>query len=165
MVLIKYWIRSSPELDDEQIACVTSGNNRTGNHAVSVWFGRAERHLQDIFYHYTPDPNITSAAPSKSFLRYINAPRFLRNQFIRKYTKLIKKGDGFFLIKFDFSNISRIQSDVRIGSHSYIVQYFITSMHQRIYGNLDATGNSQSVSYLFLTVSRPPEVITQEAGM
>ncbi|KAI5612368.1 plexin-B1 isoform X2, partial [Silurus asotus] len=59
---------SSPEMDDEQLACVTSGSNRTGNHAVTVWFGRAERHLQGPFYHYTPDPNITSAAPSKSFL-------------------------------------------------------------------------------------------------
>ncbi|KAK3547358.1 hypothetical protein QTP86_018944 [Hemibagrus guttatus] len=61
-------LTSSPQLDDEQIACVTSGSNRTGNHAVTVWFGRADRHLQDTFYHYTPDPNITNATPSKSFL-------------------------------------------------------------------------------------------------
>ncbi|XP_026776837.2 plexin-B1 [Pangasianodon hypophthalmus] len=61
-------LTSSPELDDEQIACVTGGSNRTGDHAVTVWFGRAERHLLDTFYHYTPDPNITGAAPSKSFL-------------------------------------------------------------------------------------------------
>ncbi|MCJ8741782.1 hypothetical protein PDJAM_G00074620 [Pangasius djambal] len=61
-------LTSSPELDDEQIACVTSGSNRTGAHAVTVRFGRAERHLLDTFYHYTPDPNVTGAAPSKSFL-------------------------------------------------------------------------------------------------
>ncbi|KAG7323182.1 hypothetical protein KOW79_012884 [Hemibagrus wyckioides] len=61
-------LTSSPQLDDEQIACVTSGSNRTGNHAVTVWFGSADRHLQDTFYHYTPDPNITSATPTKSFL-------------------------------------------------------------------------------------------------
>ncbi|KAK2825168.1 hypothetical protein Q7C36_019095 [Tachysurus vachellii] len=61
-------LTSSAKLDDEQIACVTSGSNRTGSHAVTVWFGRADRHLQDTFYHYTPDPNITKAAPSKSFI-------------------------------------------------------------------------------------------------
>ncbi|XP_047663373.1 plexin-B1 isoform X2 [Tachysurus fulvidraco] len=61
-------LTSSAKLDDEQIACVTSGSNRTGSHAVTVWFGRADRHLQDTFYHYTPDPNITKALPSKSFL-------------------------------------------------------------------------------------------------
>uniref|UniRef100_A0A8B9KJ41 Plexin-B1 n=1 Tax=Astyanax mexicanus TaxID=7994 RepID=A0A8B9KJ41_ASTMX len=56
------------ELEDEQIECVTGGSNRTGEHGVTVRFGRAERHLSTASYHYTPDPNITSAAPSKSFL-------------------------------------------------------------------------------------------------
>ncbi|XP_066527803.1 plexin-B1 isoform X2 [Hoplias malabaricus] len=54
---------------DEKIQCVTGGSNRTGEHGVVVQFGRAERHLQTASYHYTSDPNITSAAPSKSFLR------------------------------------------------------------------------------------------------
>uniref|UniRef100_A0A8C7DHF2 Plexin-B1 n=1 Tax=Oncorhynchus kisutch TaxID=8019 RepID=A0A8C7DHF2_ONCKI len=37
-------------------------------HGITVRFGRAERHLQGAIYHYTSDPNITMAAPSKSFL-------------------------------------------------------------------------------------------------
>uniref|UniRef100_A0A672QMF8 Plexin-B1 n=1 Tax=Sinocyclocheilus grahami TaxID=75366 RepID=A0A672QMF8_SINGR len=35
---------------------------------VTVRFGRAERHLQEVLYQYTPDPNVTHAAPSKSFI-------------------------------------------------------------------------------------------------
>ncbi|KAL7864572.1 hypothetical protein AOLI_G00159920 [Acnodon oligacanthus] len=58
----------SSELEDEQIKCLTGGSNRTGEHGVTVQFGSAERHLQTSSYHYTPDPNITSAAPCKSFL-------------------------------------------------------------------------------------------------
>ncbi|XP_072552156.1 plexin-B1 isoform X2 [Salminus brasiliensis] len=58
----------SLELEDEQIECVTGGSNRTGEHGVTIRFGRAERHLSVASYHYSPDPNITTAAPSKSFL-------------------------------------------------------------------------------------------------
>ncbi|XP_037397231.1 plexin-B1 isoform X3 [Pygocentrus nattereri] len=58
----------SSELEDEQIKCLSGGCNRTGEHGVTVQFGSAERHLQTSSYHYTPDPNITSAAPCKSFL-------------------------------------------------------------------------------------------------
>uniref|UniRef100_A0A3Q3RV40 Plexin-B1 n=1 Tax=Mastacembelus armatus TaxID=205130 RepID=A0A3Q3RV40_9TELE len=43
-------------------------SNRTGEHGITVRFGGAERHLQGLVYHYTPNPNITMAAPSKSFL-------------------------------------------------------------------------------------------------
>uniref|UniRef100_A0A3B5AV80 Plexin-B1 n=1 Tax=Stegastes partitus TaxID=144197 RepID=A0A3B5AV80_9TELE len=43
------------------------GSNRTGEHGITVRFGGAERHLQGLVYHYTPNPNITKAAPSKSF--------------------------------------------------------------------------------------------------
>uniref|UniRef100_A0A8C7QVI3 Plexin-B1 n=1 Tax=Oncorhynchus mykiss TaxID=8022 RepID=A0A8C7QVI3_ONCMY len=53
---------------DDQITCMTGGSNRTGEHGITVRFGRAERHLQGAIYHYTSDPNITMAAPSKSFL-------------------------------------------------------------------------------------------------
>uniref|UniRef100_A0A8D3C194 Plexin b1a n=1 Tax=Scophthalmus maximus TaxID=52904 RepID=A0A8D3C194_SCOMX len=42
--------------------------NRTGEHSITVRFGGAERHLQGSVYHYTPNPNITMATPSKSFL-------------------------------------------------------------------------------------------------
>uniref|UniRef100_A0A4W4HQZ0 Plexin-B1 n=1 Tax=Electrophorus electricus TaxID=8005 RepID=A0A4W4HQZ0_ELEEL len=69
----------SPKWEDERIECVTSGSNKTGEHGVSVQFGRTERHLKTALYHYTPDPNITNAFPSKSFLRYVLIPRFLGN--------------------------------------------------------------------------------------
>lgn len=52
---------------DDEIQCETRGSNRTGAHAITVRFGNAERHLQAPVYHYTPNPNITSAGPSKSF--------------------------------------------------------------------------------------------------
>uniref|UniRef100_A0A672QMW2 Plexin-B1 n=1 Tax=Sinocyclocheilus grahami TaxID=75366 RepID=A0A672QMW2_SINGR len=50
------------------VECVTGGSNRTGESSVTVRFGRAERHLQEVLYQYTPDPNVTHAAPSKSFI-------------------------------------------------------------------------------------------------
>uniref|UniRef100_A0A4W5LW78 Plexin-B1 n=1 Tax=Hucho hucho TaxID=62062 RepID=A0A4W5LW78_9TELE len=56
------------EVVDDQITCMTGGSNRTGEHGITVRFGRAERHLEGAIYHYTSDPNITMAAPSKSFL-------------------------------------------------------------------------------------------------
>ncbi|XP_071755490.2 plexin-B1 [Centroberyx gerrardi] len=56
-------------IQEDQISCLTGGSNRTGEHGITVRFGGAERHLQGVVYHYTPNPNITVAAPSKSFLR------------------------------------------------------------------------------------------------
>ncbi|XP_039508583.1 plexin-B1 isoform X3 [Pimephales promelas] len=59
----------SPEqYNNEHFECVTGGSNRTGESGVTVWFGRAQRHLEEKMYYYTPDPNVTHAAPSKSFL-------------------------------------------------------------------------------------------------
>ncbi|XP_054642757.1 plexin-B1-like isoform X2 [Dunckerocampus dactyliophorus] len=55
-------------IDEDQICCQTRGSNRTGRHSITVRFGGAERHLQGVVYHYTPNPNITRAAPSRSFL-------------------------------------------------------------------------------------------------
>ncbi|MED6286155.1 hypothetical protein CHARACLAT_002944 [Characodon lateralis] len=55
-------------IQEDQIKCLTRGSNRTGEHSIMVRFGGAERHLQGLVYHYTPNPNITKAAPSKSFL-------------------------------------------------------------------------------------------------
>uniref|UniRef100_A0A4W6DAR2 Plexin-B1 n=1 Tax=Lates calcarifer TaxID=8187 RepID=A0A4W6DAR2_LATCA len=57
-----------PLINHEFISCLTKGSNRTGEHGITVRFGGAERHLQGLVYHYTPNPNITTAAPSKSFL-------------------------------------------------------------------------------------------------
>ncbi|KAM4563998.1 plexin-B1 isoform 2-T2 [Odontesthes bonariensis] len=56
------------DVQEDQISCKTRGSNRTGEHSVTVRFGGAERHLQGLVYHYTPNPNVTKAAPSKSFL-------------------------------------------------------------------------------------------------
>lgn len=36
---------------------------------VTVWFGATERKLQHGQFSYTADPNVTSAGPTKSFLR------------------------------------------------------------------------------------------------
>uniref|UniRef100_A0A8C7YAE8 Plexin b1a n=1 Tax=Oryzias sinensis TaxID=183150 RepID=A0A8C7YAE8_9TELE len=47
------------------------GRKRTGMHNITVRFGGAERHLQGIMYRYTPNPNITDAKPSRSFLRSV----------------------------------------------------------------------------------------------
>ncbi|XP_027875291.1 plexin-B1-like isoform X2 [Xiphophorus couchianus] len=56
------------DIQEDQIKCLTRGSNRTGEHGITVRFGGAQRHLQGFMYHYTPNPNITRAAPSKSFL-------------------------------------------------------------------------------------------------
>ncbi|XP_061592784.1 plexin-B1 [Cololabis saira] len=55
-------------IQEDQINCLTRGSNRTGQHNITVRFGGAERHLQGSMYRYTPNPNITAAAPAKSFL-------------------------------------------------------------------------------------------------
>lgn len=60
---------SSSEQHDDHVECVTGGNNRTGDSAVTVRFGKAQRRLQEVNYRYTPDPNVTNAVPAKSFLR------------------------------------------------------------------------------------------------
>ncbi|XP_026055236.1 plexin-B1 isoform X3 [Carassius auratus] len=59
---------SSERYSSERVECVTGGRNRTGESGVTLRFGRAERHLQDVLYQYTPDPNVTHAAPSRSFI-------------------------------------------------------------------------------------------------
>ncbi|XP_026113895.1 plexin-B1-like isoform X4 [Carassius auratus] len=59
---------SPKQYNSERVECVTGGRNRTGESGVTLRFGRAERHLQDVLYQYTPDPNVTHAAPSRSFI-------------------------------------------------------------------------------------------------
>ncbi|KTF89926.1 hypothetical protein cypCar_00041396 [Cyprinus carpio] len=61
-------VYSSSEQYNERVECVTGGSNRTGESGVTVRFGGAQRHLQEVLYQYTPDPNVTHAAPSKSFI-------------------------------------------------------------------------------------------------
>ncbi|KAM8829811.1 plexin-B1-like isoform 3-T4 [Synchiropus picturatus] len=55
-------------IHDDLINCQTKGSNRTGDHGIMVRFGGAERPLEGVMYRYTHNPNITSAAPSKSFV-------------------------------------------------------------------------------------------------
>uniref|UniRef100_A0A4W4E104 Plexin-B1 n=1 Tax=Electrophorus electricus TaxID=8005 RepID=A0A4W4E104_ELEEL len=43
-------------------------SNKTGEHQVTVRYGKSERHLNGSGFLYTPDPNITHAMPSKSFI-------------------------------------------------------------------------------------------------
>ncbi|XP_048858372.1 plexin-B1 [Brienomyrus brachyistius] len=57
----------SSEIREDSIECVTGSTNTTGLHRVTVHYHGGDRHLQGEMYNYTPDPNITQAAPSKSF--------------------------------------------------------------------------------------------------
>ncbi|XP_010791955.1 plexin-B1 isoform X2 [Notothenia coriiceps] len=57
-----------PNIQEDHISCLTKGSNRTGGHGIIVRFGGTERHLQGLVYQYTPNPNISMASPSKSFL-------------------------------------------------------------------------------------------------
>ncbi|GAA6088899.1 plexin-B3 [Tachysurus ichikawai] len=54
-------------LSDTQLVCRTSHSNRTAEVPVKVQFGRAERTVGNIPFHYLEDPVITSATPTKSF--------------------------------------------------------------------------------------------------
>ncbi|KAK2857927.1 hypothetical protein Q7C36_005846 [Tachysurus vachellii] len=55
-------------VQEGRIECVTGASNQTGDHIVTVRYGNLERYLNDIRFHYTPNPNITLATPSKSFI-------------------------------------------------------------------------------------------------
>ncbi|MBN3296556.1 PLXB1 protein, partial [Amia calva] len=58
----------SSEILENRIECYTGHSNSTGEQSVTVFYGNNERHLQGTLYHYTEDPNITQASPTKSFL-------------------------------------------------------------------------------------------------
>uniref|UniRef100_A0A8C1LFP3 Plexin-B1 n=1 Tax=Cyprinus carpio TaxID=7962 RepID=A0A8C1LFP3_CYPCA len=55
-------------VQEETIKCLTGASIRTGEHRVTVRYGNTERHLHGNGYNYTPDPNITHAMPSNSFI-------------------------------------------------------------------------------------------------
>lgn len=57
------------EQQAEQLRCETSPNPTPATLPVAVRFGATERRLQHSPFEYTLDPNITSAGPTKSFLR------------------------------------------------------------------------------------------------
>ncbi|XP_053539634.1 plexin-B1 isoform X2 [Ictalurus punctatus] len=56
------------DVQEGRIECITGASNQTGEHTVTVRYGNRERNLNGIRFHYTPDPNITQATPSKSFI-------------------------------------------------------------------------------------------------
>lgn len=53
----------------EQLRCETSPQPAPATLPVTVWFGATKRRLQHSQFEYTSDPNVTSAGPTKSFLR------------------------------------------------------------------------------------------------
>ncbi|XP_075403398.1 plexin-B1 [Tenrec ecaudatus] len=55
------------EQQSEQLRCETSPHAVPTELPVAVWFGTAERTLGHSHFQYTPDPNITSASPTRSF--------------------------------------------------------------------------------------------------
>ncbi|XP_055765075.1 plexin-B1-like isoform X2 [Salvelinus fontinalis] len=58
----------SSEVQEGSVMCVTGSSNGTGEHRVTLRYGDSQRHLHESAYRYTPNPNITQAAPAKSFL-------------------------------------------------------------------------------------------------
>ncbi|XP_041946442.1 plexin-B1 isoform X2 [Alosa sapidissima] len=56
------------KVQEASIECVTNSSASIGEHRVTVRYGSSERHLHGTMYHYTSNPNITRALPSKSFL-------------------------------------------------------------------------------------------------
>ncbi|XP_054585691.1 plexin-B1 [Eptesicus fuscus] len=52
----------------EQLRCETSPHPAPAALPVAVWFGATERRLPHGGFEYTPDPNVTSAGPARSFL-------------------------------------------------------------------------------------------------
>ncbi|XP_076870268.1 plexin-B1 [Brachyhypopomus gauderio] len=70
---ISVWLGEVPctivsEVQAGRMECVTGASNRTGDHRVTLRYGNSERHLNGTGFCYTPDPNITHAMPSKSFI-------------------------------------------------------------------------------------------------
>uniref|UniRef100_A0A8C7UK27 Plexin-B1 n=1 Tax=Oncorhynchus mykiss TaxID=8022 RepID=A0A8C7UK27_ONCMY len=61
----------SSEVQEGSVVCVTGSSNGTGEHRVTLRYGDSQRHLHESAYRYTPNPNITQAAPAKSFLRCV----------------------------------------------------------------------------------------------
>uniref|UniRef100_A0A8C5CM62 Plexin b1b n=1 Tax=Gadus morhua TaxID=8049 RepID=A0A8C5CM62_GADMO len=64
---------SVSEVKEASVVCVTGASNRSGEQRVTLHYGASQRHLHTSLYRYTPNPNVTRAAPASSFLKY--APR------------------------------------------------------------------------------------------
>lgn len=58
---------SVEEVNDSQLVCQTGSSNQTGEVTVRVRFGKAERTIPNVTFHYLDDPVITDATPAESF--------------------------------------------------------------------------------------------------
>ncbi|XP_020558987.1 plexin-B1 isoform X2 [Oryzias latipes] len=56
------------EIQSSSVVCRTGSSNTTGEHRVTLHYGSHQRHLHSSSYRYTPNPNVTRAAPAKSFI-------------------------------------------------------------------------------------------------
>ncbi|XP_053576848.1 plexin-B1 [Bombina bombina] len=56
------------EMKENQIECLTGLINATAELPVTIKYGEQERRCYNSLFTYTPDPNITSASPAKSFI-------------------------------------------------------------------------------------------------
>ncbi|KAM4609893.1 LOW QUALITY PROTEIN: plexin-B3, partial [Polymixia lowei] len=55
------------EVNDTQLVCRTGSSNKIAQANVRVLFGKAERTVPNVSYHYLRDPVITDATPAESF--------------------------------------------------------------------------------------------------
>lgn len=89
------------EQQTEQLRCETSPNPTPATLPVVVRFGATERRLQHSQFEYTLDPNVTSAGPTKSFLRcwaegmavWRVAGRSLQAQYMRALEGFLAHGE------------------------------------------------------------------------
>lgn len=58
---------SLEEMNDTQLVCQTGSSNQTGKATVRVLFGKAERNLSGVQFHYLDDPVVTDATPAESY--------------------------------------------------------------------------------------------------
>ncbi|XP_063282819.1 plexin-B1 [Pelobates fuscus] len=56
------------EIHENQLECITGSSNTTSDFAVTVQYGDQALRTYNSLFTYTPDPNITAASPSKSFI-------------------------------------------------------------------------------------------------
>ncbi|KAM9327228.1 plexin-B1 [Gastrophryne carolinensis] len=55
------------DIKENQMECRTGASNTTTDLRMTVWYGDQVFSFPDLSFTYTPDPNITSAYPAKSF--------------------------------------------------------------------------------------------------
>ncbi|XP_067908086.1 plexin-B1 isoform X1 [Heterodontus francisci] len=58
----------SVDIENHRVQCLTAPSNQTDDLPITVMYGDIPKKLNNIFYSYTEDPNITIVRPDKSFL-------------------------------------------------------------------------------------------------